>query len=187
MERNNRKEKGVIVLLIIVALLMTIGFATYSANLKIDGTVNVSKATWSVHYDTAEATKYTETSGSVVANPKEVTDDTYSFTISLAKPGDFYEATVNVVNDGSFDAKLTKITMSTLTAAQQKYLKYTVTYNGTEYTETTDNLAIALDSGSTLPVKVRVEYIKPENSDDLPTTDVANLKVTGSFDYALAE
>jgi hypothetical protein len=56
-----------------------------------------------------------------------------TYTVTLNEPGDFYEFTINVVNDGTIDAVLSSINLTELTAAQQKYITHVVTYNGTDY------------------------------------------------------
>ena len=76
--------------------------------------------------------------------------------------------------------------MSSLTTEQQKYLKYTVTYDGTEYTASTSNLAIALAKQTgTAPVKVRVEYVQPTDAADLPASDV-EVSLTATLAYEQA-
>lgn len=177
--KNNRKEKGVIILLILVAILMTVGFANFAENLNIKGNITVKSSKWSVHYDD---TTYTESTGSVAASPKTITNTGYEFTATLNKPGEFYEATIKVVNDGTFGATLTGITMSTLSEEQQKYLTYTVTYDGTEYTASATGLNVALDSGKDATVKVKVAYIQPENSADLPES-TETITITGNLNY----
>ena len=76
--------------------------------------------------------------------------------------------------------------MSSLTEAQQKYLKYTVTYDETTYTQTTDNLQLQLAASGTKALKVRVEYLQPDNSTDLPSTDTS-VTISGSLEYGMAE
>ena len=183
MNTNKKKDKRIILLLIVAVILMTVGFAGFAQQLTINGTVNVTASKWSVHYVTSS---YEEASGSVAASSKTITDTDYEFTTTLTKPGDVYEATVNVTNDGTFDANLVKITMSTLTPAQQKYLTYTVTYAGTDYTATTGSLTLPLDAGATEALKVKVVYVQPADSSDLPSEDV-EVEVTGSLDYEQAE
>ena len=179
---NNTKEKnvkGILLLLVIAVLIMSVGFAVYSQSLNINGTVTVKASKWDIRYNST----YTETTNSEVASAKSYSGDTtFSFTVTLNEPGDFYEATVEAENFGTFDAKMKKITMSSLTTDQAKYLSYTVTYGGTAYTATTDDLNVALAAGAKAPVKVRVEYLQPANSDDLPENDVV-VTVTGSLDY----
>jgi len=179
MKKTNKKAKGIVLLLILAVALMTIGFAAYSQNLTINaGTVNVSKSSWDIRYVTTSLAE-----AGVTATTKSLTDTNFSFTVTLAKPGDYYEATFDAKNFGTIDAKLDQIEMSTLTAAQQKYLSYTVTYDGTAYTETTTTgLNIALDANASKTVKVRVEYLQPENSADLPSTD-QEVTVSGTLKY----
>ena len=103
-------------------------------------TGSIKAAKWSVHY---RANSYTETTGTgyVAASAHDLTNTAWTFTVTL-EPGDTYEATAIVENDGTFDAKLTSITMSTLTAAQDAYLDWSVFVNGTEYTQTTNSLNV---------------------------------------------
>ena len=163
----NKKRNGqilIITILSVTVLFMSVGFAAFSQNLNINGTVNVEAAKWSVHFN---KTTYTEKENSVTASSPSVGETSITYEVTLEKPGDFYSFDIDVINDGSFDAQLTKITMSELTEAQSKYLKYTVTYDGTPYTQTTDNLnnTIIAKTG-TKKVNVKVEYILPDNSDE---------------------
>lgn len=183
MKKQNKKERGIIALLLVCAVFMTVGFANYVATLNIEGDVTVKTNKWEIAYDTAT---YVETENSAKASAKTIDATKFDFTVELTKPGDFYEATVNVKNGGTFDAELNKITMSTLDAAQQKYLTYTVTYGGTTYSATTEGLKVALAAGASTPVKVRVEYVAPANSAELPQTDTT-VTVTGQLDYSLAK
>jgi hypothetical protein len=84
-------------------------------------------------------------------------------------PGDVYEFTVEVVNNGSIDAMIDKVTKTPeLTAEQAKYLKYEVSYANGE--SITNKQVIA--AGVTMPIKVRVEYRKDLIASDLPTGQV---------------
>ena len=183
MEKQKNTQLLIIGVLAVTIMLMTIGFAVYASTLTINGNVTVNPATWSVHYVT---TSYQETTGSVAASAHNLTNTAATYTVTLDKPGDFYEFTANIINDGTFDADLTALTMSSLTTAQQKYLSYVVTYNGTDYTASASSLSgitLPCTSGSnTHPVKVRVTYLQPENSSELPTESVT-LTLTASLDY----
>lgn len=179
MKNNKKKERSIIILLIVAVLLMTVGFALYTQTLNINGSVTVKGKPWDVRYVSGTVTP---TTGSVTATDATVTDTNFSFTVTLEKPGDFYEATITAKNFGTVPAKLTGITMSTLTAEQQKYLSYTVTYNGTAYTASDTNLNVALAANATHLVKVRVEYKQPADANDLPSTN-QTINVTGSLAY----
>ena len=170
MEKNKNTQILVIAILSFAILFMSVGFATYASTLNINGTATVKANKWSVHYVT---TSYDEAEGSVEASAHNLTNTDFTFTVTLNKPGDFYEATVNVINDGTLNAELTSVTMSTLTTAQQKYLSYKVYYDGHDFTSSQSNLSYSLPAttGNTKTVKVRAEYIAPENSSDLPGTD----------------
>lgn len=185
MENKKKKERGVLLLLIVAVLLMTIGFAAYTQTLNINGTVTVKGSPWNVHY---VENSITPTDGSVTATNPTIDKTNFKFTVTLEKPGDFYEATLNVINDGTFDATLNSITLTALDAAEAKFLKYSVTYDGTTYeaTRTGLNSSLPFASGSnTKAVKVRVEYIQPESSADLPQENV-DVTLTASLDYAQA-
>lgn len=182
MEKKKKKEIGIVLLLLVAVVIMTVGFANYTQRLNITGNVTVKGSPWDVHYKTGTG-EYTETSGSVAASAHTVGDKDFSFTVTLSKPGDFYETTIVAKNFGTVNAQLKKITMSELTTDQAKYLTYTIKYNnGTTYSATTDGLSTALNAGAEHPVTIRVEYKSTAAQADLPTTD-QTITVTGNLDY----
>jgi uncharacterized repeat protein (TIGR01451 family) len=168
-----------ILLLSIAFVVMSVGFAAYAQTLNITGNVTAKKAEWNVQFD---STSYAESTGSVKATTKTLNTTAMNYTVTL-NPGEFYEFTVNVKNAGTIAATLKSITLSSLTAEQQKYIKYTVTYDGTAYTSTTSGLSNDLAADASKTVKVRVEYVFPDDSSDLPNEDVT-LNLTASLDYA---
>lgn len=185
MEKKKNVQLIVIAVLAFAVLFMSVGFATYAAQLYINGTVNVAAAKWSVHYVT---NSYQESQNSVAATTHTIDNTDITFTVTLQKPGDFYEFTANIINDGTFDANLTSITLSSLTATQQNYLSYKVYYNNTEYTATTTGLTIPLSStanSNTVPIKVRVDYLTPADSTLLPENG-DTVTLTASFNYSQA-
>ncbi len=173
---------GLVAMVLAVAVLvMSIGFATFSQNLTINGTANVSTASWQIQFD---ADSYAETSGSVTTTPT-INATTVTYTVDLQEPGQFYEFTIDVENQGTFDANLTSLTMTTLTTTQSNYLTYTVTYGSTSYTTSQSSLSISLASGSSETVKVRVEYIQPDDSSLLPSsTEAVTLALTLGYEQA---
>ena len=197
MENKKKREVSVIFLLMIAMIIMTVGFAAYAANLKINGTVTVKKQNWSVHYDTDSLNEGDSTSG-ITATTHTLGTTDYTFAVTLNKPGDTYVAKFDVVNDGTINAKLgwdpiklksdmylKKVTM-TMDSAHSKYLQYTVSVNGTVYNATTDNLSVALaNTTGKHPVVVTVKYLQPENATDLPSED-QTVTVSGQLDYEQA-
>ena len=194
MEKKRNSQTIIIAVLAVAVLFMSIGFASFSQILNIQSSVDVSEAKWDIHWDTDS---FEKAAGSVdILNPSKtagttptLTNTDVSFGAKLEKPGDFAEFTVDAVNDGTFDAELTAITISPeLTAAQQKYLSYTVTYNGQDYHTSTEGLNVSLPakSSNTVTVTVRVDYNQPNNAADLPSADTT-IAATISFDYEQAD
>lgn len=185
MEKQKNVQMVIIAILAVAVLTMSIGFAIFTQTLDINGDVTVVHSSWNIQFDT---TSYTEGAGSVtVAEDKRTLSGTsMSYEVTLTKPGDFYEFTIDVNNKGTFDANLTGITMTELSEAQQKYLTYEIEYNDIIYTATTTGLTIPLaNTTGVKTVRVKVAYIQPENSADLPSTDV-NLTLDASLTYKQA-
>ena len=188
MKKQTKRQTGIIVLLAIVVLLMTIGFAAYQSNLKINWTVTVSPTSWDVHYipdDITEATGSVAATSATIGADSGAPDNTkFTFSVTLPAPGSFYEATINAKNFGTITAYLNKVTMSSLTTEQSKYLTYKIIYNGTEYSSTTDGINnVSLASTASHPVKIRIDYILPESASDLPSTQ-QEVTVSGQLDYS---
>ena len=187
MEKKKKKELGIVLLLLVAVVVMTVGFANYSQRLNITGNVTVKGSPWDVRYVANDITETTGTNA-VSATNASVDNTDFSFTVTLNKPGDFYEATIKAHNYGTIGAQLTNVSMSALTAAQNNYLEYTVTVGGATYTATTSALsqavdpAVALAVGADHPVKIKVLYKQPATADLLPSTD-QTITVTGSLNY----
>lgn len=168
MKKSLNYSSITIVLLGIALVIMSIGYANFERDLNINGTANVGSSKWSIKF--LDST-YDETDGSVAADEESfnIAESTLTYSVELTKPGDFYEFTIDVKNEGTFDANLTAITLPTLTEAQAKYLTHELYYNGTKYTSSQSNIEdISLVSGASATVKVRVQYIQPANASDLP-------------------
>ena len=102
--RRSRRER-IYLLLVIVLLTITLGYAYLQANLSINGTTNVSSANWNIYWD------------NIVLGSNNVTDITAPATINTGKtevyfnvnfkePGDTYEFKVDAVNDVTIDAMI---------------------------------------------------------------------------------
>lgn len=169
MKKQKQTQLIAIFVLALAVLSMGIGFATYTQQLSIGGTVAVEKNKWSIHFDEKS---YKTVDGSQTVTANTITGTNVQFSSTLKKPGDFCAFTIKAVNDGTFNAVLNQLNMSTLTAEQSKYLTYTVNYAGTRYTSSDATLNTALNVGNNADVVVRVEYVAPANSADLPSENV---------------
>ena len=165
----NIKDRKVLTLglclILVCVFTLTIAYAALNAVLTIQGSAQVTSADWDIHLANPKVTN-----GSVTTTvPTLATGKSLTFSTTLNMPGDFYEFTVDVVNSGSIDAMIEKVTKTPeLTADQAKYLNYEVSYQNGE--SITNKQVIA--SGVTMPIKVRVEYRKDLSSTDLPTGQV---------------
>ena len=165
----NIKDRKVLTLglclILVCVFTLTIAYAALNAVLTISGSAQVTSADWDIHLANPKVT-----SGSATTTVPSITSGkTLSFSTTLNMPGDFYEFMVDVVNSGSIDAMIEKVTKTPeLTADQAKYLKYEVSYANGECISTKQNIA----SGVTMPIKVRVEYRKDLVASDLPTGQV---------------
>ena len=158
-----RKDKNIYLILIVVLLIcITIGYAVLNSTLNINGKSNISKNTWDIHFDNI---KVTNGSVEAVKLPSIEDSTTVGFEVALNLPGDFYEFTVDVVNSGTINAMIENIEKTTdLTQQQSKYLNYIIQYeNGEEIT--TKQI---VNSNESIKLKVRVEYKKDITSADLP-------------------
>ena len=107
--RFNRTQRNYIIAgLCMILVIMGVGYAAFSSQLKISGTSNIT-SNWSV--------KITDIQSKVVsgtptnASEPTHTDTTATFRTTLTNPGDTMQYDVTVSNEGDIDAKLDKITI----------------------------------------------------------------------------
>ena len=161
--RFNRTQRNYIIAgLCMILVIMGVGYAAFSSQLKISGTSNIT-SNWSV--------KITDIQSKVVngtptnASEPTHTDTTATFRTTLTSPGDTMQYDVTVSNEGDIDAKLDKITVpestnpaigfevsgieegSLLEAKQTATLTVTVKYNDVteQPSDLTADLEVTLD------------------------------------------
>ena len=164
--RKKYKSTNLKLIIVLLLFIVTIGYATLQTSLTINGTSKINNSTWNVHFADVSVTN-----GSVSIDSEDNTqyaahidsnDNTkVAFSVVFNEPGDFYEFTVKVVNDGSIDAMIDDFTKTlkingTTQDSIPAWLNYTVTYS--------DGVAIAknqiLEHGKFETYKVRVEFIR---------------------------
>ena len=172
-----KKNYGLFILLFLIVI--SIGYAALNTTLNINGKSTISKNTWDVYFDNVIVN-----AGSVEAVKIPTVSDktTVDFEVGLNLPGDYYEFTVDVVNNGTIDAMIESIDKTpVLTTEQAKYLNYTVTYENDEVI-TTKQL---VNKESFVRLKVKVELRKDVNPADLPDVgDVLYLSFTVNYQQA---
>lgn len=189
---NRRVIQNVAIIVLGIAIIvMSVGYAAYSSTLEINGDVTVKAAKWDVHFENlGEGTVPAGTHNAAISTTN---NKLVEFDVEL-QPGEKYDFTVDVVNAGTFDAKLisTAGTGSTVKAASaasatsivpqmtddgrtysDNVIDYKVTYSdGTALVPGTDVLTKKGGSLDKKTVKVAVEYKTDENHPEyLPSED----------------
>ena len=186
MKYKNKKQKKTMLLLLIL-LGVTVGFALLSTTLKINGTANIKSNTWNIHWENVvpnnESTISAETP-TIGENGTKV-----SYEVELELPGDFYEFTVDAKNDGSINGKIDEVRHTVkevttvnneeveTTATLPSYILYTVYYDGTTRAPAKGDL---LEAHEKQTYRVRIEYDR--NSEVLPETNKV-YRITDEIDY----
>ena len=172
----NMKRTFSIIFLFLVMIGITFGYAFLTTKLEVNGSLEVSSSSWDIHF----ANIVTE-SGSVTptTEPAVSNKTTINFSVELEKATDFYGFTADIVNDGTYDAKLDSIEiLPELTTDQQEYFSYAVTYSDGVEIKKDD----ALDSGTSENIKVRFEYKENVDTSKYPEEDVEfNFTVTMNY------
>ena len=162
---NNKKNlyKSIILLVIVV---IGIGYAYLTSNLSITGATEVVANTWDIHFENLSVT-----TGSVTAStPAEIDSNETSieYAITLSRPKDFYEFTVDVKNDGTLPGKVSISELSGLDTNSSKVIDYTITYtNGNPV-----NIGDILNASAKKTIKVKVFYKDNISSTDLPSSNL---------------
>lgn len=178
--KKNKNQKVFIFLVLLLAI--SIGYALIATTLKINGSSNVKSARWNVYWDNLQVK---EGSSPIHGNSATRIVDYYKtiveYDIELSEPGDFYEFSVDAVNDGSLDAMIETITDSGLTAKQKEYINYSVKYKDGSEVKVNDKLtAHTRDT-----YVVRLEYRTDIDSSKLPE-ETETIDLTFEIKYVQA-
>ena len=196
LRKKNKKNKLILAVLLLIGII-GIGYAALGANLQINGIADITSVTWNVHF-VEDSINLTEGSVAIAENTEEeaATIDSateVSYHVKLTNPGDFYEFTVDVTNEGSIDAMIDSISSKIKIGDEEEveiiptgenrnlpsYLDYSVTYS--------DGVAIApkhlLASNTEETFKVRLEFKKDITANDLPAT-AETLNLNFQVNYA---
>ncbi len=186
MKIREQRKKIILVLLLILFCSIGLGYALLQTTLTINGTSKIKGNTWDIHFENLNVTDGSvELSAGDIGATIQTSRTDITYTVTLNKPGDFYEFTVDAVNAGSIDGMVESVTsnlnnqpITTLPI----YLKYSVTY------ETNDKIQVnhLLKAGERETYKVRIEFKKDILSSDLPTT-VQALTLDFGVDYIQAD
>ena len=166
MEKERRTKALVVVVLLIVIAGLTVAFAALSTTLNINGTAYLDAAKWGIKFENLSSpTKIgsATTTGTAKIEETKAAEIT-GMNVSLSTPGDKVTYTVDLVNEGTINAKIDNIEKTVLTSEQQKYLTFKVTdRDGREVSE-----GDILSKGETRNLTITIEFIKDLTKEDLP-------------------
>ena len=171
---RRRKNKNLVLVLLLVIVGGLVGYAALRTNLTINGETTVAKNTWSVKFTTITEVK---NDGTIVTNPTVTGDTALTFAEKLNTPGDEYIFTVKVENQGTIDAMLSANPTLSGLEDMSSYLEYSVTYKD-GITVEKGNL---LEAGKEDVIKVVLRFKKDISDTDLAGLATADVTKTMTF------
>ena len=168
-----RKNRIIIKLICFISIVITFFISNIS---------NANDLRWDLHFENIEITE-----GSVTANQEATIVGTSRsqvvFDVTLNVPGDFYEFTVNAVNNGTVDAMINEIGINRLTEDQKKYMTYDITYSDGVKVKVNDKLK----AGTTEVFRIRVAFKDDISPDDLTIVATNAMLLTLNTSYVQAD
>lgn len=165
---NKKRIKVLVVVVLLMAVVgLTIAFASLSTSLNIKGSAYLNAAKWGIKFENLSDPEIEGTATTVGTAKIEETKSAgiTGINVGLSTPGDKVTYTVDLVNEGTINAKIDNIEKTVLTEEQQKYLIFKVTDESNN--EISDGKI--LSSGETKKLTITIEYIRDINEEDLPT------------------
>lgn len=182
-KKKTKKKINKFVLLLLILLGLSLGYAAISTTLKMIGQASLTKRTWNVHWANPKVTE-----GSVTTDVPNVSEDSgdpsdtkVTWSVAFTFPGQFYEFTVDAINEGGINAKITSYE-PTVSPALPNYITYTVTYDDGTTPAVNDILERKYGNYPTIKkYKVRVEY-----DDSIATiNDLNNMTENTTYTFSL--
>ena len=115
-----------------------LGYSLLTQNLTINGITKVRGNDWNIHFDNVQinSNSVTLSTGDVAAAIDSNDNTLVNYTVTLNQPGDFYEFTVDAVNEGSVDGMIGAIVskyngdpIDEIENPLPSYIGYSVTYS----------------------------------------------------------
>ena len=176
-----RKSKYKYLIVILLIMFISIGFAYLTSNLDIVGLGHLKKTVWKIYFDNVNILEGENlTSTPPTTSNHNTTSVTYS--VTMEKPGDVYKFNIDIVNNGTVDAMVSIIDENTiLTSDQSKYASYSIKYlDGREIEEKN-----FLGKHSKETLQVIIKYNKNISAEDLIDTDqTLNFKLSLTYTQA---
>ena len=174
---RHNKNKLTISLFLLIILFIGIGYAYLTSNLTLSGSTKLAGNTWDIHFaNLVVNSSSVSTSTPATIDPTDNTSIDYE--VTLDKPGDFYEFTVDIVNAGSITGKISLLTNTGIPTELKDIIDYSIVYTNKNTPVQVNDL---LNHNSSKNIKVKVSFIEDISNNDLPSDDIdldLNLSIT---------
>ena len=163
-----KSKRNILIMMFALIVIMGIGFAAYSQQLKITDTSSID-SNWDIYISkVTPGTPVGGATGTGAPDPDEKTKA--NLTTDLKYPGDSITYTIDVTNGGTVDAEVEKVELKPL--KENTVIKYSII----------DEANIQyLNAGETKQFKVKVEYDPTKTG--TATDDEKSNKLTLTIDY----
>jgi CheY-like chemotaxis protein len=167
MEKERSVKLLIISILFMLIAALTVVFAALSTSLNINGTAYLDAAKWGIKFENLSSPTAWGTATTTGAAKIEETKsaEITGINVSLSTPGDQVRYSVNLVNEGTINAKIDKIEKTELTEEQQRYLSFKVIDVDT-LSEVKEN--DVLKAGETKQLLIQIMFIDDITKEDLP-------------------
>lgn len=181
----NDKNFKIIIALAIVAIVSVVGVgvAAFTTNLTINGVAKVNASSWKIKFTNLSSANLVGTAEET-KTPTISNEDTHigDYNVNFTTPGDSVTYTFDVVNEGTFNSKISSIVLGTPTCTGTgdnattdaanvcKNLAYSLTYTDSGTPVSKDDTLLA---GTTKHLTLKLTYNPDTTVAELPTNDVS--------------
>ncbi len=163
-KKSSSKKRILILSLLILLSCISIGYAYLNQKVNISSVAKIEKNTWDIHFENiVVGDNNADNTVPFISN----NNTKINITLNLKKPGDSYEFLVDVVNNGTIDAKIESVFKTTLSEEQLKYLDYSLTYMDGVAINKNDLLKV----GEKDQIRLKINFKNMTDPSYIPTTD----------------
>ena len=190
MKKRTDAKVIALIALFVGVISLSIGFASISTILNIKGSGTVAQSKWDIHFE--NLAKVEPTSDTVTVNTAPAIDainktTIENYSVTLQTPGDSISYTFDVVNNGTYDAKISELTVPTPTCTGNgadeeqaetdknnvcNYLTYTLTYSDGVPVKINDELS-KTNGRKTMKMTLTYDENNEVTASTLPKNDVS--------------
>ena len=169
MEKERSIKTLSVVALIVAVLGLTIAFAALSQTLTINGSAKLDASKWGLKFDNLVLASvpnpdyihdYIEGEANIKTEDNTVIEN---MNVRLKTPGDKVVYKVDLVNEGSINAKIDEIVKTTT----PNYISFKVYIGNTGKYELKEGYVLGKETS--IPLRIEIEFIKDITKDQLPT------------------